>query len=66
MSAQKALQGFEMETEELLGGTEQKSISLTRGYQYALQANQQIFTYLAKGAPGRNGREKYSTLMRGH
>ena len=29
MSAQKALQGSEMEMRELLGGTEEKSVSLT-------------------------------------
>ena len=32
VSAQKALQGSEMETRELLGGPEEKSISLTRGH----------------------------------
>ena len=43
MSAQIALQGFEMETSELLGGTKEKSmksISSTRGHWIALQANQ--------------------------
>ena len=39
--AKKALKGFETETWELLGGaTEEKSISLTRGHGFALQANQ--------------------------
>ena len=32
LSAQKALQGSEMETRELLGGTEKKSVSPTWGH----------------------------------
>ena len=32
MSAQKVLQGSETETRELLGGTEEKSVSPTRGH----------------------------------
>ena len=31
MSAQKSLQGFETEARELLGGTEEDSVSPTRG-----------------------------------
>ena len=34
VSAQKAIQGSETEIRELLEGTEQKSYSLTRGYQF--------------------------------
>ena len=47
VSAQKALQGSKTVTRELLGGTEEKSISPTRGHWFALQANEWIFTYLA-------------------
>ena len=32
LSAQKALQGSETETRELLGGTEENSVSPTRGH----------------------------------
>ena len=32
VSAQKALRGFETETRELLGGTEENSVSLMRGH----------------------------------
>ena len=46
VSAQKALQGSETETRELLGGTKEKSISLTRGHWFALQT-QWFFTHLA-------------------
>ena len=35
--AQKARQGSEMETRELLGGTEENSVSPTRGYFFAIQ-----------------------------
>ena len=44
VSAQKALQGSETETSELLGATEENSISLTRGHWFALQANKWFFT----------------------
>ena len=36
VSAQKALQGSETETRELLGGTKEKSISPTRGHRFTL------------------------------
>ena len=44
VSAQEALQGSETETRELLGGTEEISISLTRIHWFDLQANQWFFT----------------------
>ena len=44
VSAEKALQGSETETRELLGGTEEKSISPMRGHWFTLQANQWFFT----------------------
>ena len=40
VSAQKALQGSEMETGELLGGMEEKSVSPTKDHRFALQASQ--------------------------
>ena len=40
VSAQKALQGSETEPRELLGGTEENSVSPMRGHRFALQANQ--------------------------
>ena len=45
VSAQKAFQGSETETRELLGGTgtEENSVSPTRGHWFALQANQWFF-----------------------
>ena len=43
VSAQ-ALQGSEMETRDLLGGMEEISVSPTRGYLFALKANQFFFT----------------------
>ena len=48
VSGQTALQGSEMETRELLGGSEENSISLTRGHWFALssQANQWGFLTL--------------------
>ena len=39
MSAQKALQGSEMEIRELLEGTEEKSVSPMRGHWFVLQTN---------------------------
>ena len=44
VSAQKALRGSETETRELLGGTEENSVSPMRGHWFALQANQWFFT----------------------
>ena len=44
VSAQKALRGSETETRELLGGTEENSVSPMRGHWFALQANQWVFT----------------------
>ena len=44
VSAPKALQGSETETRELLGGTEENSVSPMRGHWFALQANQWFFT----------------------
>ena len=41
--AQKALQGSETETRELLEGTEENSVSPMRGHCFALQANQRFF-----------------------
>ena len=38
VSTQKALQGSETEMKELMGGRSEKSISLSRGHQFALQA----------------------------
>ena len=46
VSSKKALQGFETEMRELLRGTEEKSVSPTRGHWFALQANYNDF-YLA-------------------
>ena len=43
MSAQEALQGSEMDTRELLGGTEKKSVSTRRIPCFALQANTKGF-----------------------
>ena len=43
VSAQKAIQGSETETRELLGGTTENSVSPTRGHWFALQANQDFF-----------------------
>ena len=43
VSAQKALQGSEKETRELLGGTEETCVSSTREHWFALQANQWFF-----------------------
>ena len=43
-SAQKALQGSETETRELLGRTEENGVSPMRGHWFALQANQWFFT----------------------
>ena len=40
----KALRGSETETRELLGGTEENSVSPMRGHWFALQANQWVFT----------------------
>ena len=39
ISAQKALQGSEKETREVLGGTEENNIVLGEGKRYVLQAN---------------------------
>ena len=44
VSAQKALHGSETETRELLGGTEEISVSPERGHQFAHQATQMFFT----------------------
>ena len=43
-SAQKALQGSETETRELLGGTTENSVSPMRGHYFALQANKLFFS----------------------
>ena len=43
-SAQKAFQGSETETRELLGGTTENSVSPVRGHLFAIQANQCFFT----------------------
>ena len=43
MSAQKALQESKIEARELLGLTKEKSVSLTRGHWFTLQANKWIF-----------------------
>ena len=45
--AQKVLKGSETETRELLGGTEEKGISLTRVHSPAHRENQRVFTNLA-------------------
>ena len=44
VSAQKALRGSKTETGELLGGTEENSVSPMRDHWFALQANQWVFT----------------------
>ena len=44
VSAQKALQGSETETRELLGGTEENSVPPMRGHWFALQENRWFFT----------------------
>ena len=43
VSTQKALQGSETETRELLGGTTENSVSPMRGHWFALLANQSFF-----------------------
>ena len=50
VSAQKALQWSETETRELLGGTEEKGTTPTRGHLFAHQANQ-LFFYLSGPPP---------------
>ena len=40
----EASRGSEMETRELLGGTEENSVPPMRGHWFALQANQWVFT----------------------
>ena len=48
VSAQKALQGSEMAMRELLGGTDEKRVSLITGPWFAfIKANQLFLTYLA-------------------
>ena len=43
VTAQKALQGSETELRALPGGTEEKSVSPTKGHLFALNANQYFF-----------------------
>ena len=40
---QKALQGFETQTRELLGGTKEKNVSLTRGHWFASRQIRDLF-----------------------
>ena len=47
MPTQKAIKGSETETRELLGGTEENSVSSTRGHWFSLQAYQYFLTHLA-------------------
>ena len=44
VSAPKALRGSETETRELLGGTQENSVSPKRGHRFALQAINDFFT----------------------
>ena len=46
MLALKPLQGSKMETRKLLGGTEENSVSPTRGQWFAFQANQWFFSWI--------------------